>query len=108
MPHHTKHRHGGGRHGSFVSCVPDLANRVDDFDLWWHLKSGELIVRTGSLPSSDIFSYTTVTPKSLLRVGLADNPLKKAAVIFQILARQPDELVAGPGVFLPVATVLAD
>lgn len=53
------------------------ANRVDDFDLWWHLKSGELIVRTGSLPSSDIFSYTTVTPKSLLRVGLADNPLKR-------------------------------
>ena len=29
-----------------------------DIDLWWHLKTGELIARTGVVPTSDPFSYT--------------------------------------------------
>lgn len=29
------------------------------YDFWWHLKLGELIVTTGSIPRTDIFSYTT-------------------------------------------------
>lgn len=29
-----------------------------DPDLWWHLKYGELIFKTHSVPASDIFSYT--------------------------------------------------
>lgn len=27
-------------------------------DTWWHLKAGEYIVETGSIPTEDIFSYT--------------------------------------------------
>lgn len=47
------------------------ANRVDDLDLWWHLKSGEVILENGSIPNVDNLSYTTVTPKSLLTLDFA-------------------------------------
>lgn len=29
-----------------------------DPDVWWHLKNGELMLKTWSIPSSDFFSYT--------------------------------------------------
>ena len=32
--------------------------RIADLDFWWHLETGEQIVRTGSIPREDIFSYT--------------------------------------------------
>jgi hypothetical protein len=32
--------------------------RIQDFDLWWHLAQGEWIVRTGAVPTVDVFSYT--------------------------------------------------
>lgn len=35
----------------------DLA-RPTDIDFWWHLKTGELIARTGTVPTADPFSYT--------------------------------------------------
>jgi hypothetical protein len=35
-----------------------LANRLIDPDLWWHLKTGQLIVRTHAIPAVDPFSYT--------------------------------------------------
>jgi len=31
---------------------------IDDPDVWWHLKCGELFVRKGWIPRSEIFSYT--------------------------------------------------
>lgn len=34
-------------------------NRVDDLDLWWHLKTGEVVVKDLSLPKQDAFSYTS-------------------------------------------------
>ena len=40
-------------------------NRVDDLDLWWHLKTGEVVVKNHSLPKSDPFSYTTGTAVTL-------------------------------------------
>jgi hypothetical protein len=33
--------------------------RFDDPDMWWHLKTGEVIWTTQSIPVTDIFSYTT-------------------------------------------------
>ena len=47
------------------------ANRVDDLDLWWHLKSGEKIVQDRSIATQDTFSFTTITPKNLQGVGRA-------------------------------------
>lgn len=35
----------------------DLA-RTTDIDFWWHLKTGELIAQTRTIPSTDPFSYT--------------------------------------------------
>jgi len=29
-----------------------------DYDIWWHLKTGEYIIHTYSIPHQDIFSYT--------------------------------------------------
>ncbi|MCL5985844.1 MAG: hypothetical protein M1371_04670 [Actinobacteria bacterium] len=29
-----------------------------DYDIWWHLKTGEYIIQTRSIPRQDIFSYT--------------------------------------------------
>src|SRR5271156_1561889 len=34
-------------------------SRFDDPDMWWHLKSGEVIWTTHATPTTDIFSYTT-------------------------------------------------
>lgn len=33
--------------------------RFDDPDLWWHLKTGQIIWTTHTIPTTDIFSYTT-------------------------------------------------
>lgn len=45
------------------------ANRVDDLDLWWHLKHGQLIYETRSIPQQDDFSYTTEMPESISAIG---------------------------------------
>ena len=44
-------------------------NQVDDLDLWWHLKSGEQILTTRSIPFTDSFSFTAETPASLASLG---------------------------------------
>jgi hypothetical protein len=35
-----------------------LLRRVGLLDFWWHLKAGEIIVTTGSIPRADLFSFT--------------------------------------------------
>ncbi len=42
-----------------VLAVLTVRARFDDPDMWWHLKSGEIIWTTHAIPSADIFSYTT-------------------------------------------------
>ncbi|PIU58384.1 MAG: hypothetical protein COS89_00650 [Deltaproteobacteria bacterium CG07_land_8_20_14_0_80_38_7] len=34
------------------------ATKIADFDIWWHLKTGEIIRAWGTIPKYDIFSYT--------------------------------------------------
>lgn len=34
-------------------------NRIEDPDMWWHMKVGETIVQTLELPRTDRYSYTT-------------------------------------------------
>ncbi|HEV2484240.1 MAG TPA: hypothetical protein VGT08_01805 [Terracidiphilus sp.] len=40
-------------------AVLTVRGRFDDPDLWWHLKMGQIIWTTHSIPANDIFSYTT-------------------------------------------------
>ena len=40
-------------------AVLTVRSRFDDPDMWWHLKMGEIIWTTHSIPTTDIFSYTT-------------------------------------------------
>jgi hypothetical protein len=42
-----------------VLAVLTVRPRFDDPDMWWHLKSGEVISTTHTIPTTDIFSYTT-------------------------------------------------
>ncbi len=40
-------------------AVLTVRGRFDDPDLWWHLKMGQIIWTTHSIPAHDLFSYTT-------------------------------------------------
>jgi len=42
-----------------VLAVLTVRSRFDDPDMWWHLKMGEVIWTTHSIPVTDGFSYTT-------------------------------------------------
>src|SRR3974390_1203205 len=41
-----------------VLTVLTVRGRFDDPDLWWHLKMGQVIFTTHSIPTQDLFSYT--------------------------------------------------
>jgi hypothetical protein len=44
---------------AFTGLVAFLcAFKIDDLDVWYHLKAGELMVRTGALIKTDPFAYT--------------------------------------------------
>src|SRR6185503_1506952 len=44
---------------AFTGLVAFLcAFKIDDLDVWYHLKAGELMVRTGALIRTDPFAYT--------------------------------------------------
>lgn len=42
-----------------VLAVLTVRSRFDDPDMWWHLKTGQIIWTTHTIPTTDIFSYTT-------------------------------------------------
>src|SRR3989442_3061953 len=42
-----------------VLTVLTVRSRLNDPDLWWHLKTGEIIWTTHSIPRTDLFSFTT-------------------------------------------------
>ncbi len=42
-----------------VLSVLTVRSRLDDPDMWWHLKTGEIIWNTHTIPLADTFSYTT-------------------------------------------------
>lgn len=42
-----------------VLAVLTVRSRFDDPDMWWHLKMGEIIRTTHTIPTTDLFSYTT-------------------------------------------------
>lgn len=42
----------------FVALFVMATREIADPDFWWHLRTGQFIVDTGSIPHGDIFSYT--------------------------------------------------
>jgi hypothetical protein len=42
-----------------VLAVLTVRSRFDDPDMWWHLKMGQIIWITHTIPTTDIFSFTT-------------------------------------------------
>lgn len=42
-----------------VLAVLTVRSRFDDPDMWWHLKTGEIVWDTHTFPVKDVFSYTT-------------------------------------------------
>ena len=44
---------------SAVLCLGLLSPEIRDSDFWWHLRTGQYIVETRSLPVPDPFAYTT-------------------------------------------------
>jgi hypothetical protein len=42
-----------------VLAVLTVRSRFDDPDMWWHLKTGQIIWTTHTIPTTDTFSYTT-------------------------------------------------
>jgi hypothetical protein len=45
----------------FIFIFALFSVEIRDSDFWWHLKTGEYIYHTGSLPASDPFAYTSLT-----------------------------------------------
>jgi hypothetical protein len=41
-----------------VLAVLTVRSRFNDPDMWWHLKTGEVIWTTHTIPTTDLFSYT--------------------------------------------------
>jgi hypothetical protein len=90
---------------AFLLCCSPMA----DFDVWWHLRTGQLILETGAVPRTDLFGYANadrpwidihwlyqVGVALLYRVGgVSALVLLKAAagagiVGLSMLARRPD------------------
>ncbi len=42
-----------------VLAVLTVRSRFDDPDMWWHLKMGEIIWTSHTIPTTDLFSFTT-------------------------------------------------
>src|SRR5580698_8971918 len=40
-----------------------FSQEISDTDFWWHLKTGQYLVETHSLPVPDPFAYTTASPQ---------------------------------------------
>lgn len=41
----------------FVMLISLLVRDVINYDIWWHLKSGEYVAENRSVPQTDVFSY---------------------------------------------------
>jgi len=42
----------------FLGIIALASRSVSDPDVWWHLKTGQLIAQTGTVPHTDSFSFT--------------------------------------------------
>lgn len=57
---------------AFLFLLALQVHRVDDFDTWWHLATGRLIVETHAVPHEDPFSFTAAGAPWINRQWLFD------------------------------------
>jgi hypothetical protein len=56
----------------FVLLVKGMTFPLPLYDFWWHLKTGQIIVTTRSIPRTDIFSFTAEGKEFILQNWLAE------------------------------------
>ena len=56
----------------FVCLFAFATRTASDPDLWWHLRTGQLIVETGAVPKADPFSYSQLGQTWISHEWLAD------------------------------------
>lgn len=79
-----------------VGFLVPLSSRIGDNDVWWHLKTGELISRNMSLPEFDPFSYTCSGERWINHEWLSE------ILMYQIFARS-----GLPGIVVMQAILIA-
>jgi hypothetical protein len=82
--------------GSIIVAIT-LAKGVQDPDFFWHVTTGELIASSGSVPSTDPFSFTWAGQPWTLHEWLSE------LVIYELLARAGDAATLSVFGLLPVA-----
>src|SRR5437660_9562252 len=66
-----------------------LTERLSDPDLWWHLRTGQLIVATHHIPRADVYSYTVPGRHWVVQEWLSEvtlHGIQKAFGLYGILA----------------------
>lgn len=64
-----------------LGFVKPATERIQDTDVWWHIKTGELIVRTGAIPRADPFSFTCLGHPWVAHEWLSE------VIIYSVFAR---------------------
>lgn len=83
--------------GVLIGLVVFLSNfEVTDFDLWLHLKTGEVIVEQGFIPIKDIFSCT-----------MAGQPWNNHSWLFQVIFYLALSIGGLDGLFMAQAIIIA-
>lgn len=85
-----------------------LLRRVGLVDFWWHLKAGEIIVNTRSIPRADLFSFTCAGMPFVLQSWLAEviyYATYRAGGLALLVALNTAMLVAA---FLPIYALCYD
>lgn len=79
----------------FVLLACFCVQEIIDVDIWWHLKAGEHILSTRSVPERDIFSYTS-----------ADRPWIDLHWLYQVLVYLVHRLAGAGGLLLLKCVVI--
>jgi len=59
-----------------------IRGRFNDPDLWWHLKMGQIIWTTHSIPTHDLFSYTAIQQSIIPQEWLAELSIYIAYLVY--------------------------
>lgn len=88
----------------FVLCIAYALRPIGDLDFWWHLKTGDEMLRTGGLLSADPFNYTG----DQAAVSLREKCILRGYWLWEIVASTLFGRFGVPGIwFLSGITIVA-